>query len=93
MYTTAYISRVYSQLVCDPLLPPPSHPGPQDYSYTNCDDVYGDYGEDVSCLEDSSVGGDGDLQNVVVEAICGSGRDDDCDGHSHMVSQEDRVAR
>ena len=49
------------------------------YSFTNCVSVYGEYGEDVSCLQS------GDISYRVVEGICGSGRDDDCAGYSHMV--------
>ncbi len=63
------------------------NPNPAGFSYSNCQYHYGEYGEHLSCPEFVSGGEDDVVQNTVVESICGSGRDDDCSGYSHMVSQ------
>ena len=56
-----------------------------DYSYSSCQTLFGEYGEDLSCPENESNGDPNVVANSIVEAICGSGRDDDCNGFSHSV--------
>ncbi len=57
------------------------------YGYNSCERYYADYGEPLSCF----MGGNTDaLQTHILEGICGSGKDDDCenkegDSYSHMV--------
>ena len=45
------------------------------YSYAECSAKYGDYGDDVSCGNE-----------LLVEELCGSGRDPDCDGSYTKIS-------
>ncbi len=52
-----------------------------DYEYGHCETKYADYGEDLSCLSSSN-----DFQTSIVQSVCGSGRDADCDGYYHSVN-------
>lgn len=59
------------------------------YSFGDCIPYYGDHGDATSCIGGSY----NELSSPrILEGICGSGRNRDCDNASHMVSQQQNLA-